>query len=420
VGYQTFNDRRGASDTKAKLKAIGMPNDLRGTRVLDIGCAEGFFCMEAQRRGATDIVGIEREADRVEYARRNAPGIDFRNQSWDELPEGKFDLILMLAALHYERRPRAFLEQVHDRLTDDGLFILEIGVAPESGITTGWSYRKRSIAYYPTHDMLLDRYLESFSARIVGRSVDQAGDPAKRYVVHARRRQPVVILVTGPSGAGKSSLVRDLRTQTSVVIAADMLIRAMGETPGDDPPLLRQVSASWADGLHPGEIIRRVEAAGLSTELADAVYDQVPLDERLVIVEGYALTPSVVARLRARLGPDAMVWRLHREIDTEELHRLLDDRDRSMHLANARVKVARREIADLSAQLAASDPHSEQRPATDLREQLESTRLQLAATEREAKRLRRRLQTLEASRSVRYALRLARLAKPFAARRQSS
>ncbi len=36
---------------KEKLPYYGLPKDLSGMRVLDIGCAEGFFSFEAERRG---------------------------------------------------------------------------------------------------------------------------------------------------------------------------------------------------------------------------------------------------------------------------------------------------------------------------------------------------------------------------------
>src|SRR6185369_10232383 len=42
-----------------KLKAIPLP-DLTGASVLDVGCDHGWWCWEAVRRGATDVLGLER------------------------------------------------------------------------------------------------------------------------------------------------------------------------------------------------------------------------------------------------------------------------------------------------------------------------------------------------------------------------
>ena len=42
-----------------KLPFFGLPEEMHGLRVLDVGHAEGFFSFEAERRGATEVVGIE-------------------------------------------------------------------------------------------------------------------------------------------------------------------------------------------------------------------------------------------------------------------------------------------------------------------------------------------------------------------------
>lgn len=50
----------GWSDPKIdKLPYFGLPADMTGMRVLDIGNAEGFFPFEAERRGAAEVTGIE-------------------------------------------------------------------------------------------------------------------------------------------------------------------------------------------------------------------------------------------------------------------------------------------------------------------------------------------------------------------------
>jgi tRNA (mo5U34)-methyltransferase len=50
----------GWNDPKVeKLPYFGLPDNMTGMRVLDIGHAEGFFSFEAERRGAAEVVGIE-------------------------------------------------------------------------------------------------------------------------------------------------------------------------------------------------------------------------------------------------------------------------------------------------------------------------------------------------------------------------
>ena len=43
---------RGYDDSPSKLKALGIPEDLTGKTVVDIGAWDGFFSFEAERRGA--------------------------------------------------------------------------------------------------------------------------------------------------------------------------------------------------------------------------------------------------------------------------------------------------------------------------------------------------------------------------------
>ena len=55
-----------------------------------------------------------------------------------------------------------------------------------------------------------------------------------------------------------------------------------------------------------------IEAAGLSAEFADLIFSHIPLDEDVVIVEGYGLRGEILARLQERLEKVAYVWSANR------------------------------------------------------------------------------------------------------------
>ena len=65
-----------------KLPYFGLPDDMTGMRVLDIGHAEGFFSFEAERRGAAEVVALDRSHDHARkfHICRTALGSQVRSQ----------------------------------------------------------------------------------------------------------------------------------------------------------------------------------------------------------------------------------------------------------------------------------------------------------------------------------------------------
>ncbi|HUT92643.1 MAG TPA: class I SAM-dependent methyltransferase [Thermoguttaceae bacterium] len=47
---------------------VGMMPDVRGLRVLDLGCNDGLYSLEAARRGAEHVTGIDKRAESIEQA----------------------------------------------------------------------------------------------------------------------------------------------------------------------------------------------------------------------------------------------------------------------------------------------------------------------------------------------------------------
>jgi len=207
--YQTFADRRGSSNSVAKLKALRLP-DLRGKSFLDVGCNEGFFCAIAKLAGAQPVVGIDRSGEVLEQARQRFPGIEFRQQSWDEPIEGSFDVILFASAIHYADDQPALLRKLLDRLNPDGVLVLELGLSGEPGAK--YVRVRRAAGDVRSYATLgaLRRVLPDCAVRLAGPSVNQGGDPVPRYVVHIRKLRPMILFFDAPSQSGKSALVRRL------------------------------------------------------------------------------------------------------------------------------------------------------------------------------------------------------------------
>lgn len=83
--------------TRRALQRAGLAN-LRGRRVLDVGCGVGRELARMQEFGAAsaDLVGVDLLPDRIETARRTFPDLEFRVANAVELgfPDAFFDLIL--------------------------------------------------------------------------------------------------------------------------------------------------------------------------------------------------------------------------------------------------------------------------------------------------------------------------------------
>jgi tRNA (mo5U34)-methyltransferase len=110
----------GWSDPRVeKLPYFGLPEQMQGMRVLDVGCAEGFFSFEAERRGAREVVAIDCFPDSVRRFRscRSALGsaatVHLCNV-YDLSPRafGTFDLVLFFGVLYHLRNPLLALDRV--------------------------------------------------------------------------------------------------------------------------------------------------------------------------------------------------------------------------------------------------------------------------------------------------------------------
>jgi SAM-dependent methyltransferase len=95
-------------DSRVKLKKLKLPSTFKGKTVLDIGCSEGFFSIEAARRGAKKVLGLDVNKDRLEVANlvKKAWGfenkVSFKNADFSKLSlKNKFDYVFCLAVVYH-------------------------------------------------------------------------------------------------------------------------------------------------------------------------------------------------------------------------------------------------------------------------------------------------------------------------------
>ncbi len=107
--------------TRAKLEMMDLPADMTGMSVLDIGCNEGFFAFEAERRGAAPVLALDKSREAAAkfdlVHRLTGSRVEFRRVRLDEVQrkrDGRFDLVFFLSVFHHLRHPLAVLDHVAD------------------------------------------------------------------------------------------------------------------------------------------------------------------------------------------------------------------------------------------------------------------------------------------------------------------
>lgn len=143
----------GIDPTPEKLAGIGLPADLSGRTVLDIGAWDGFFSFEAERRGAERVLATDSfcwsgdgwgTRDGFNLAREVLQSkvedrvVDVMDLTPDAV--GTFDLVIFLGVLYHLRHPLLALEKVAG--VTSGCLILETEVDLVG-------LRRPAMAFYP-------------------------------------------------------------------------------------------------------------------------------------------------------------------------------------------------------------------------------------------------------------------------------
>ena len=147
----------GEYDPRPRLARLGLPADLSGRTVLDVGAWDGFYSLEAERRGAKRVLATDSFAwsggnwgskRGFELARRALESrvedrqIDVLDLSPSEV--GTFDLVLFLGVLYHMRHPLRALERVAS--VSSGQVVVETHVDM-------LGLRRPAMAFYPGREL---------------------------------------------------------------------------------------------------------------------------------------------------------------------------------------------------------------------------------------------------------------------------
>jgi SAM-dependent methyltransferase len=111
----------------ALLDALG---DVRGARILDLGCGDASIGRTLLAAGCRDYLGIDASARMVEAARDALLGTsgEARHDTIERFtaPPGSFDVVISRAALHYVADVDATLSACHDCLAPGGRIVFTV------------------------------------------------------------------------------------------------------------------------------------------------------------------------------------------------------------------------------------------------------------------------------------------------------
>ena len=176
-----------------------MPEDLKGKTVLDFGTWDGFWAIEALKRGADKVMAVDRWSPMLKTTAfalgqfRIAYGfsgdLDFPLRGW---VKGGYDVVLFYGIVYHLRNPYQGLRNAFDMCREGGIVIIESAVSqgqcedlpmsiPACWITAEGHDNDQGIYFMPNPEGLIAL------AKIAGFSI-----PIRSAYSHDRKRFTIV------------------------------------------------------------------------------------------------------------------------------------------------------------------------------------------------------------------------------------
>lgn len=127
-GYKKIRDNEVNANNLFEIPALfSLIPDLKGKRILDLGCGFGEHCKRFVDCGAEKVVGIDISEKMLQVAmsENSHPRITYINKSMEEISQlkEKFDVVISSLAFHYIEDFEGVIENIYNMLDDKGMFI---------------------------------------------------------------------------------------------------------------------------------------------------------------------------------------------------------------------------------------------------------------------------------------------------------
>ncbi|RUS66614.1 Phthiotriol/phenolphthiotriol dimycocerosates methyltransferase [Saezia sanguinis] len=104
--------------------------ELKGKRVLDLGCGFGWHCQYAAQQGAQSVIGTDISDNMLcEALRKNAfPNVQYERVAMEDIvfPDASFDVVISSLAFHYVASFDDICARVYQLLTPGGDFVFSV------------------------------------------------------------------------------------------------------------------------------------------------------------------------------------------------------------------------------------------------------------------------------------------------------
>lgn len=127
-GYKRIRDNEVNANNLFEIPALfSMMPELRGKRVLDLGCGFGEHCRRFVECGAEKVVGVDISEKMLEVAKieNSDKKITYLNMPMEEISQlsDRFDVVISSLAFHYVEDFDGVIRNVYEMLDENGVFI---------------------------------------------------------------------------------------------------------------------------------------------------------------------------------------------------------------------------------------------------------------------------------------------------------
>lgn len=162
--FATYASRRaridGPNESLEKPIFNELMGDLTGLRILDLGCGNAAFGLEALQQGCQSYLGIDGSHKMMQAAKEKlagTPGKAVRAtiETWNYPPK-QFDLVTSRLALHYVQEIEPVFARIYQALVEGGRFIFSIEHPVITSCDRAWQQTDGV-----RQDWIVDNYFET-------------------------------------------------------------------------------------------------------------------------------------------------------------------------------------------------------------------------------------------------------------------